>query len=139
MYEPPKCRKCHRIISFLPTRSGNKMPVDSFCVYVLPYNRGSVFFKENGEIVRGYKVEKGTRGAIPAYQSHFATCPYADELRGAKKKPDKRRENIRTQVEREREEAARREALRETKAAAAAQRIEAEQAQMSLFPSQSWR
>ncbi len=138
MYEPPKCRKCHRVINFLTTKSGKKMPVDSFCVYVLPYNRGAVFYTDNGEAVRGYKVEKGTKGAVPAYQSHFATCPYADELR-QKKKTDKRRENIRTQVEREREEAARREAMRELKAAAAAQRFEAEQAQMSLFPSQSWR
>ncbi len=139
MYEPPKCRKCKRVIAFVTTKAGKQMPVDSFSEPILPYVRGSVFYKDTGEQIRGYRVPAGTPGAVRAYAPHFATCTFADEL--PRKKPDKRRENIRTQVEREREQEAQRQARRDENAAKAAQIREVEEAQTSLWGdySPSWR
>lgn len=139
MYEPPKCRKCKKIIAFVTTKAGKQMPVDSFSVSILRYERGSVFYKDTGEQLRGYTVPAGTPGAVKAYVPHFVTCPYADELR--KKKPDKRRENIKAQVEREREQEAKRQERREEKAARTAEIRSAEEAQISLFANHtpSWR
>ena len=131
MREPPKCRKCGRVITFVTTKKGSQMPVDGFSVSVLPYMRGSVYYTDRGEQLRGYLVPPGTKGAVSAFTPHWYTCPYADELR--RKKPDRRREAIKAQVEREREQTARREARREEKAAKAAEALEAQGAQFSLF------
>ena len=131
MYEPPKCRKCGKVISFVPTKKGRQMPVDGFSVCILPYIRGSVYYTDRGEQIRGYLVEPGTKGAVRAYTPHWVTCPHADENR--KPRPDKRREAIKEQVAREKEVAARREARREEKATKAAEAIEAEKAQFSIF------
>ena len=130
MFEPPKCRKCKRTISFLTTENGKLMPVDDVA-YILPYARGAVYYRGNGEKVRGYRVTPGTQGAVRAYTPHWYSCPFADENR--KPKPDRRREAIKEQVAREKELAAKREARREAKAAKAAEAIEAEKAQFSIF------
>ena len=139
MYEPPKCRKCGRIISFMTTKAGKQMPVDGFSVCILPYIRGSVFYKESGEQIRGYTVPPGTAGAVRAYQPHWATCAYGAEL--PRNRTDKRRENIKAQVERERAQEAKRRERREEKAAKAAAVREIEEAQTSLFGAYepSWR
>ena len=132
MYEQPRCRKCGRLISFITTRNGNKAPVDSFCVYIQVWNRGSVFYTSSGETLRGTKCSKNDKGAVVAYESHFATCPSAAELRKPKPR-NARKEAVRKIVEREREEEARKQNRREEKAAAAKAKAEAEEAQFCLF------
>lgn len=133
MYEPPKCRKCGRIIRFFPTKKGKFMPVDSFCVWVMPYDRGTVFYTEDSKTVRGYLVERGTRGAVEAYQSHFASCPYADEMRKPRNDRQKAQEALRARIQKEREEERRKTAAEEAKKKAQAERREAELAQTCLF------
>lgn len=140
MYEPPKCRKCGRVIAFIPTRNGKQMPVDGFAVYIQPWNRGSVFYSSNGELLRGTKCVKGDKGAIQAYQSHYATCPAADEIRKTKTR-SARNETVKRIVERERQEEARKADRREAKARAAREKAEAEEAQTCLFATRPaiWR
>lgn len=138
MYEPPKCRKCGKVIAFLPMRSGKQMPVDGFSIWIQPWTRGSVFYTEKGEAIRGTKCEKGDKNAVKAYQSHFATCSAADEIRRTKTK-SARHESVRRIVEREKAEAAARELRREEKAKVAESIAEAQAAQCSLFPDPSWR
>lgn len=139
MYEPPKCRKCRRVIAFVTTKTGKQMPVDGFSVSIIPYIRGSVFYKDTGEQIRGYTVPAGTPGAVRAYQPHWSTCAHGDEL--PRKKTDKRRENIRAQVERDKAIEAKRQERREEKAAKAEAIREIEEAQTSLFGgyTPSWR
>lgn len=138
MYEPPKCRKCGRVIAFVNTKAGKQMPVDGFSVYIQPFVRGSVFYNADGTAIRGTECKAGDKGAVKAFKSHFVTCPYRDELR---KTPTKsaRRENVRKMVEREREEAAAREQRRREKERRAEAERDAAAAQFSLFPDPSWR
>lgn len=138
MYEPPKCRKCGRVIAFVPTKAGKQMPVDGFSVYIQPFVRGAVFYHEDGTQIRGTKCEKDAKGAVKAFQSHFVSCPMREELRRTPTK-SARRENIRKMVEREREEAAARELRRKEKAKVAESIAEAQAAQCSLFHDPSWR
>ena len=131
MNEPVKCRKCGKVISFVTTKAGKSMPVNGFSEPIMPYIRGSVYYTDQGEQIRGYRVTPGTPGAVKVYVPHWYTCVHADELR--KPKPDKRREAIRAQVAKEKAEAARREADRADKAARLAEAQEAERAQCSLL------
>ena len=131
MYEPPKCKRCNKVISFVVTKRGKQMPVDGFSEPIIPYVRGSVYYTERGEQIRGYRVARGTKGAVNVLVPHWYTCPFADENR--KPKPDRRREAIRAQVEREREEARHREERRAEKAAREAEALEAERAQLCMF------
>lgn len=137
MYEPPKCRKCGRVISFVPTKKGKLMPVDGFSVNVMPYVRGSVYYSEHGEQIRGYIVEPGTKGAVRAYSPHWYTCPFADENR--KPRPDKRRQAIKEQVLKERETQEARQARKDAKERQEAEMQAAVDAQCCLFPAPSWR
>lgn len=138
MFEPPKCRKCGRVIAFVTTKAGKQMPVDGFSVYIQPFVRGAVFYHEDGTQIRGTKCEKDAIGAVKAFQSHFVTCPLREEIRRTPTK-SARRENIRKMVEREREEAAAREQRREEKCRRAEEEKNAAAAQFSLFPDPSWR
>lgn len=131
--EPPKCRKCGRIINFIRTKKGSMMPVDGFSVCVLPYMRGTLFYTETGEQIKGYLVTPGTPKAVKAYEPHWYTCPYADENRKPKPKSTAARDAIRERIEQARADEARREAAREEKAVAERKRREAEAAQLSFF------
>ena len=132
--EPPKCRKCGKVIQFLTTRNGKKMPVDGFSVIVAPGTAGALFFLPDGSTVRGRETDTAGPKTVRAYRSHFATCPYADELRKPKDgQREAERAKIRERIEKERAEEEARRIRRETKAREEAERQDALDAQTSLF------
>lgn len=133
MRDAPKCRECGRIITFIKTKKGKNMPVDSFSVSVMPYEKGALYYKDNGEAVRGYLCDKGTQGAVTAHEPHWYTCPHAKDIRRTGKTRQQKEDELRERILKEREATAKREAERIKKEQARKARIEAELAQTSMF------
>ena len=133
MREPVKCRRCGRVIRFVTTPKGKQMPVDGFSVDVIPWLRGSVFYQENGEPLRAYRVDPGTPGSVKALEPHWYSCPAADELRRNKPRNTAADDALRERIRKAREEQARKDAAKAEKAARAAERRAAEEAQECLF------
>lgn len=132
--EPPKCRRCGAVIRFLRTKNGKQMPVDGFSVHVAPSEDGGLFFLPDGSTIRGRETDTAGPKTVKAYRSHFATCPYGDELRKPKEgQRDAERAKLRARIERERAEAAEREARRKERERREAERKSAQEAQVSLF------
>ena len=132
--EPPKCRKCGQIIRFIRTKNGKQMPVDGFSVNVIPGTAGALFFLPDGTTIRGRETDTTGPKSVKASRSHFATCPYADELRKPKDgQREAERKKIRERIEKERAEEEARRIRRETKAREEAEQREAREAQTSLF------
>lgn len=59
-----RCRTCNASIRWVEMESGKRMPVDERKVSVILVDRNG----ENGKVIYGY-------------QSHFATCPQANQHR----------------------------------------------------------
>ena len=59
MLSKSNCKRCHNLIYWIDLQSGKKMPVDPTRMTVVTIH---------GEVVQGY-------------ESHFSTCPFADEFR----------------------------------------------------------
>jgi len=55
-----KCKKCQNDIEWVKTRAGKNMPVDPTKITVVT---------KEGDVVTGQ-------------ESHFSTCPYANDFRG---------------------------------------------------------
>jgi hypothetical protein len=67
------------------TDKGKKMPVDPNYITVIPDGMGDmVVITTDGRIIRGKLTMQGTKGAVQARISHFATCPAAEEYRKKK-------------------------------------------------------
>lgn len=130
MREPIKCRACGHIIQFVRTKNGKSMPVDGFPVYVEPFAKGTLYYKENGEAVRGYLVAKDAAGAVQVYEPHFYTCEKRGDLKQQKKKPEK---DYRTEAEKERKKEEQREAIRQRREEDREAYIKARLAQQSMF------
>ncbi len=79
------CRYCGKPIAFIKTEAGKSMPVDPEPIYFLPEDDYHKFVLMDGTVKRGSPVENdetgGTKKTEIGYQSHFATCPNADEAR----------------------------------------------------------
>ena len=83
------CRRCKAPIIWAETERGKKMPLDAEPVDLatLTHSRGLFVLRDwpGGEEGRRVAVAV-TDGFVlgskdPAYVSHFATCPYAEEFR----------------------------------------------------------
>ena len=92
MYQPvTKCGKCGADIRYIRMkRSGKWMPVNAKPVVVVPCigldKGGHTYVTLEGETFRARKYREGSLfydgvDEVAAYESHFATCPAADECR----------------------------------------------------------
>ena len=88
------CGKCGAPIRYIRMkRSGKWMPVNAEPVEVTPCigldRGGHVFITLEGETIRARKKKEDSLfydgvDSVAAYESHFATCPAADEYRRKK-------------------------------------------------------
>ena len=80
-----KCKACGKEILFVRTPKGKYIPVDPDRVpYKLGVGGGTVV-TSNGEVIRGVGEPFGPEPADGwGYIPHWATCPYAEELRRQK-------------------------------------------------------
>lgn len=131
--EPPKCRRCGRIITFVRTRNGKQMPCDSFSVWIVPYIRGNVFYKENGEQIRGYLAKRDSAGAVEAFAPHWGTCKDPQILKKPLHSREEERQKIRERIEKERAAEAAKEQRRQQREEKQKALREAQEAQMSIF------
>ena len=77
-----KCKSCGAEIIWITTTTGKKMPVDAGAVQFHQDPAGKEIFVTNGgAVVRGTTAKKGDSGTSEGYNSHFATCPFADQYR----------------------------------------------------------
>lgn len=93
--EITKCEGCGAPIRFIRMkRSGRKIPVNAQPVEVTPCigldKGGHTYVTLAGETIRARKKKEENLfydgvDSIAAYESHFATCPAADEFRKKKK------------------------------------------------------
>lgn len=77
-----RCRSCHAPIRWRVTSAGKRLPVDLGTLHISPSPEGStVLVTEDGEVVRGHRLEHPTPGAVAGSLAHFATCPQASQHR----------------------------------------------------------
>lgn len=90
------CRYCRKPIAFIKTEAGKSIPVDPEPIIFQPEDDYQKFVLMDGTVKRGSPVENdetgGTKKTEIGYQSHFATCPNADEARKKTKSERKRKE-----------------------------------------------
>lgn len=72
------CRCCGKMIVFLQSPKGGRVPCNSFSVKVVPEKGGKLYYLGEGRTIWGRKVEAGTSGAVTAWESHYGTCPNPD-------------------------------------------------------------
>ena len=81
MQEDTYCKYCHKLITFVRTVNGEKMPCDSarvdFCED--PSGEHKVIL-ESGRIAYGYVLTSETDDSVKAYRPHWASCPNADQV-----------------------------------------------------------
>jgi len=72
------CRSCGADMIWTVTRSGKKMPMDAE-----PSSNGTFELHEmaNGEVHAEFVPEKDRNADMDLYQSHFSTCPHANQHR----------------------------------------------------------
>lgn len=77
-----KCRSCGAEIMWIKTVNGKNMPVDAEPVYFHQDPSGAeIFVTKGGAVVRGITAKPGENDVSTGYNSHFATCPFADQHR----------------------------------------------------------
>ena len=82
-----KCKTCGAPIVWISMLgSGKKMPVNEDPVLVLLSHGTEKFITPNGVVVTGCRIGDGyddypDDNVVEAYESHFATCPQANEHR----------------------------------------------------------
>lgn len=76
------CRSCGKLIWWVTTKTGKKMPVDTGLFYLRPNKLGdTVAINYRGEVVKGFRLDGPERDAQYVGISHFATCPHAAKHR----------------------------------------------------------
>ena len=74
-----QCRACGAKIYFIRLQSGKSMPVDAGSMTTVAKAAGGTpYVTIDGGVIKAVAVPHGD---IVAYTSHFATCPFADQLR----------------------------------------------------------
>ena len=77
-----KCKSCGAEIKWITTVNGKSMPVDAEPVQFHQDPSGTeIFVTDGGAVVRGITAKAGEEGTTTGYNSHFATCPFADQHR----------------------------------------------------------
>jgi len=77
-----KCRSCGAEIMWIKTVNGKNMPVDAEPVYFHQDPSGAeIFVTKGGAVVHGITAKPGENDVSTGYNSHFATCPFADQHR----------------------------------------------------------
>ena len=89
-----RCRKCDAEIYWIRTKGGRRMPVDAEPVRIKQDYHGWPYFQLDGTEIFGTKAgdadDDPDTNFIEAYESHFATCPNADDFRRKPRKPRSR-------------------------------------------------
>ena len=84
-----KCRGCGEDIYFVKSTRGKNIPVnglepDTYYLHLRDYGEPQmIVVVETGECIRG-RIGKATDNGVTMVrgnESHFATCPHADEFR----------------------------------------------------------
>ena len=75
----PRCRSCGKEILFIDTPRGKKIPVDadSLGTFYPHLDAGKRVVTAGGEV---FTIKKGG-AAVYGYESHFASCPQANDWR----------------------------------------------------------
>ena len=77
-----KCKSCGAEIKWITTVNGKSMPVDAEPVQFHQDPAGrEIFVTKGGAVVRGTTAKADDKDAETGYNSHFATCPFADQHR----------------------------------------------------------
>ena len=77
-----KCKSCGAEIKWITTVNGKSMPVDAEPVQFHHDPSGTeIFVTDGGAVVRGITAKTGEEGTTTGYNSHFATCPFANQHR----------------------------------------------------------
>lgn len=88
------CRGCGKLIDWIRTNGGKKMPVDMDPVPFVADRNGTEFFvRRDGSVTAGRRAEGKDTRAETGYTSHFATCPKADDFRKKEARQKKTTEN----------------------------------------------
>lgn len=77
------CSGCGKPILWRRTHNGKPIPLNPGIKYVCPNGRGSrlLLINEEGHAVQGFECKPKEQGAQAGRESHFATCPKAEEFR----------------------------------------------------------
>lgn len=78
-----RCSSCGSPIAWLRTLSGKAIPVDVDVKWSSPNGRGKrlLLFNDDGSTIQGFECKPKEQGAQSGRQSHFATCPNAEQHR----------------------------------------------------------
>ena len=72
-----RCSSCSELVVWVESgRNRKPMPIDP-----LPTTTGNVWLERLGRGQIAHVLRKGQKFKGPLYRSHFATCPFADQLR----------------------------------------------------------
>ncbi len=94
------CKACGKEIFFIKTDHFKSVPCDAEPVWIHQQSGGTPYIRIDGSTVVGYIAgdadDDPDSNLIPAYVSHFATCPAGDQFRKTRKKDRKARATRRT-------------------------------------------
>lgn len=76
-----RCRSCGAPLAWAKTESGRWMPLDE-----APVEDGNIALAREGRDVVALNYEPLSHGGRPRYQSHYVSCPCADQWRGTQRK-----------------------------------------------------
>ena len=78
-----KCKGCGAEIRFIKLKSGKAIPVNPAPVFIEDKNGSEIIVTTDGRISNGRQeiVTSQNQFLTRGYISHFATCPFADQLR----------------------------------------------------------
>ncbi|MCD8333762.1 MAG: hypothetical protein LUC35_00085 [Clostridiales bacterium] len=73
------CNSCGAQISWVKTKNGKWMPVETITVPVLPGEGKDTFITNDGDIIHGkhYREFKKNPNTVAGYVPHWANCPGA--------------------------------------------------------------
>lgn len=81
----PQCRGCGKEILFIKTGNGKTQPVNPEPVYVMLKAGGKPYITKDGMYIYGTiagdALDDPDTNLVKAYESHFATCPEANNFR----------------------------------------------------------
>ena len=79
------CKYCGAEIGFIKTKTGKSLPVDPVPICFVPEDEKGRFVLADGTVKSGTAITETSEMMENmfniGYQSHFATCPNADEAR----------------------------------------------------------
>ena len=78
-----KCKGCGAELKFIKLKSGKAIPVNPTSVFIEDKNGSEIIVTTDGRISNGRKeiITSQNKFLTRGYISHFATCPFADQLR----------------------------------------------------------